>query len=35
LRVPRRDVDARGQVPAFDDFEEVEVAEHEGVEAVA
>ena len=32
-RVIRRDIDDRGQGPAFDDFEEIEVAEREAVEA--
>jgi hypothetical protein len=31
-KVIRRDIDERGQVPTFDDFEEIEVAERETVE---
>jgi len=33
-KVIRRDIDERGQVPTFDDFEEIEVAEREMVETV-
>ena len=33
LKVIRQDIDERGQVPTFDDFEDIEVAERETVDA--
>ena len=32
-KITHRDIDERGQIPTFDDFEEIQVAEREGVEA--